>query len=97
MRCLRIEYDGVVLFDGAVGEVTWTANDEGISVQGRVPGAAPARRVKPESGAAAAGLVSKLIEGLAQKRAQPGMPPDWQPQEDVSEEPFDLAEVSSTP
>jgi hypothetical protein len=84
MRCLRIEYDGAVLFDGEVGEVTWTATDEGISVQGRVPGAPPPRRAKSESGAAAAGLVGKLIEGMATKRAQPSMNDD-------------LAEVSSTP
>lgn len=95
MRRLRIEYDGAVLFDGEVGEVTWTATDEGISVQGRVPGApTPRQAPRSKAGSPTASFLTKLAESMAEKRAQ--VPPTWT-DEDVNEEPVDLAEVSSTP
>lgn len=39
MKYLKVEYNGLVLFDGAVEEVMWSESRDGVQVQGRVPGA----------------------------------------------------------
>ena len=100
---LRIEYNGTTLYDGDVGEVTWTATEDGIAVQARAKGAAPQPKPRPTGGGA--GILGKLVESVATAKPRPGrqavpvqpaqpvVPPE--DEEDIaSEETFDLAEVT---
>jgi hypothetical protein len=36
MKHLKVEYNGIVLFDGDVEEVTWNENGNGVSVSGKI-------------------------------------------------------------
>lgn len=58
MKRLRIEYDGAMLFDADVDELTWTDSAGGVSVVGKF------RSVKPQANVAELlGALSKSKKG----------------------------------
>lgn len=36
MKQLRVEYNGIVLFDGQVDEVSWSDSENGVTVSGKI-------------------------------------------------------------
>ena len=71
MKQLRVEYNGIVLFDGQVDEVSWSDSDSGVTVTGKM-------RRAGGGGGGAAGLLELLTSGrqrqtesvVADKRAE---------------------------
>lgn len=61
VKYLKIEYNGIVLFDGDVEEVMWSESRDGVQVQGRVPGATP-----PAAQATGNGLLDLLMNSRRQ-------------------------------
>lgn len=62
MKHLRVEYNGIVLFDGNVDEVSWNDSDNGVTVTGKM------RRAGGQSGGAGGFL--EMLTNASRQRTQ---------------------------
>lgn len=74
---LRVEYNGITLFDGEVDEVNWTDGSTGVTVNGRI-------RRPGSSGSAAGGFLDMLAAAAGKK------PLIEQPREELNPQAVDL-------
>jgi len=63
MKHLRVEYNGIVLFDGGVDEVNWSDGPNGISVNGKFGKSASA-------GGGVAGGLMDLLTAASKKQTE---------------------------
>lgn len=62
MKHLRVEYNGIVLFDDDVDEVSWSDSDNGVTVTGKI------RRAGAPGGGAGGFL--EMLTGASRQRTQ---------------------------
>lgn len=62
MRNLKIEYNGIVLFDGEVSELQWSDSDAGVTVHGKAKRAAAQKL-------SGAGILDMITNASKQKTA----------------------------
>lgn len=61
MRNLKIEYRGMVLFDGEISELQWSDGEGGVTVHGKL-----AQSVRKQSGA----NLLEMIAGASKKKTE---------------------------
>lgn len=67
MKRLTISYNGAVLFDGEVEELSWQDAAHQVSVAGKLKAPAGARQSAPASGGAVGGIMD-LLAGVSKAR-----------------------------
>lgn len=65
MKHLRVEYNGIVLFDAGVDEVNWTDGPNGIQVSGKY-----GKQAQPQQGSGLAGSLAEILTSASKKQTQ---------------------------